>query len=347
MHYLNQFFAGMGGEDKADLPVSYRAGPLGPGRRLQALLGESAAITTTVYCGDNYFAEHTDEALASILKIAKEQDFKLAVAGPAFGAGRYGFACVEVCRSLSSSSGMPALMGMHTGNPAVELYKRLKDLRIFILPTSDSTTGMEDALSKMAAFTGKLASGARTGSASDEGYIPRGIRLEEVASKNGMERGIDMLVRRLAGEPFATEIPIQKLEEIPVTPPLTGLKEACIALISTSGVTVAGNPYKFKMARTSLWKKYPIDKLNSMKDAKWETVHGGYNTVYMNSNPNFGVPLDACRELEKEHVFGRFYPYFYGTTGNVGLAREMENIGRQIAQDMKREGVDGVLLVST
>ena len=37
MHYVNQFFAGVGGEDKADVPLDFREGSLGPGNRLQAL----------------------------------------------------------------------------------------------------------------------------------------------------------------------------------------------------------------------------------------------------------------------------------------------------------------------
>ncbi|HUX86995.1 MAG TPA: glycine/sarcosine/betaine reductase selenoprotein B family protein, partial [Chloroflexota bacterium] len=35
VHYLNQFFAGIGGEDQANLPVQIRDGAIGPGRLLQ------------------------------------------------------------------------------------------------------------------------------------------------------------------------------------------------------------------------------------------------------------------------------------------------------------------------
>ena len=53
MHYINQFFAGIGAEEKADVPVDFREGPIGPGKRLQELLGDSAEIVVTVYCGDS------------------------------------------------------------------------------------------------------------------------------------------------------------------------------------------------------------------------------------------------------------------------------------------------------
>ncbi len=153
MHYLNQFFAGMGGEEKADMPVGSREGPLGPGKRLQGLLGDSAKIVVTAYCGDNYFAEHTGKALASILQIAREQNVEMVVAGPAFGAGRYGFACVEVCHSLSTSLDSYGVIGMHIENPGVEVYRQYKDRRVFILPTAEEIRGMEDALEPLAART--------------------------------------------------------------------------------------------------------------------------------------------------------------------------------------------------
>ena len=42
VHYLNQFFAGIGAEDRADTPPGHREGPVGPGRLLQQALGDRA-----------------------------------------------------------------------------------------------------------------------------------------------------------------------------------------------------------------------------------------------------------------------------------------------------------------
>src|SRR5919198_338712 len=49
VHYLNQFFAGIGAEDKADAPPGHRGGPVGPGRVLQQLLGDRGEVVATVY----------------------------------------------------------------------------------------------------------------------------------------------------------------------------------------------------------------------------------------------------------------------------------------------------------
>ena len=39
-HYLNQFFAGIGGEDQAGHPFEVREGAVGPGRAVQMEVGE-------------------------------------------------------------------------------------------------------------------------------------------------------------------------------------------------------------------------------------------------------------------------------------------------------------------
>jgi Glycine/sarcosine/betaine reductase selenoprotein B (GRDB) len=44
VHFLNQLFGGIGGEEHANAPVEVRDGTLGPGRVLQQGLGEGVAI---------------------------------------------------------------------------------------------------------------------------------------------------------------------------------------------------------------------------------------------------------------------------------------------------------------
>ncbi len=347
MHYMNQFFAGVGGEEKADVPVSSIKAAVGPGRRLQALLGDEVEIVVTVYCGDNYFSANHDEALASILEIARYQDVEIVVAGPAFNSGRYGFACAEVCHQLSTSLGLNCVTSMYPENPGVAAYKQYKDNKVFVFPTTENVAGMEDALSKMARCVSKLAAGSAVGSPFEEGYIPRGFRVDAIAGESGGARAVSMLLDMLSGHPFTTEIPIISIEKIPVAHQVASLADARLALVTSSGVSPLGNPDGFKGYQNKKWVKYSIDRLNSMQDADWDAVHGGYNTEFMKRNPNYGVPLDALRELEKEGVIGGIYPYFYATSGCGGLVSDMSRIGKEMFLDMQAEGVDAALLVST
>lgn len=93
--YLNQFFAGVGGEDKADQEPYIMEGVVGPGMAFKAAL-KGAEITHTVVCGDNFMGSHTEEALSRIMDMLQDKPCDLFIAGPAFQAGRYGVACGNI-----------------------------------------------------------------------------------------------------------------------------------------------------------------------------------------------------------------------------------------------------------
>ena len=90
VQYINQFFAQIGGEEKADIKPELREGVVGPGSAFQAAFGDEAEIVATVICGDSYFNENTKEAQPAVIEMVKSCNPDLFIAGPAFNAGRYG-----------------------------------------------------------------------------------------------------------------------------------------------------------------------------------------------------------------------------------------------------------------
>ena len=83
VHYINQFFAQIGGEEKADYPAELRVGEIvGPGQALTQQFGEEAEIVATIVCGDSYFNENLDKAKADILEMVKSQNPDIFIAGP-------------------------------------------------------------------------------------------------------------------------------------------------------------------------------------------------------------------------------------------------------------------------
>ena len=85
VHYINQFFANIGGEEKADYPAELRVGEVvGPGLALAQKFGDEAEIVATIVCGDSYFNENLEKAKAEILEMVKGQNADLFIAGPAF-----------------------------------------------------------------------------------------------------------------------------------------------------------------------------------------------------------------------------------------------------------------------
>jgi glycine reductase len=349
VHILNQFFAGVGGEEKADIPVAVSDGAAGAARGLQAQLTDQGQVVATIYFGDNYFHEHKDDAIAALLAAVDKQQPDVVVAGPAFNAGRYGLACVEICQAVSERSGLRCVTGMEPENPGVSVYRDYHNDKVFLLPSAETASGMARALTAMAPFACRLANGDEIGPADAEGYLPRGIRRLVRVEKTGADRAIDMLLAKVGGRPFKTEVPMEVWDRVEPAAPLADVAAANLAVICTGGVVPWGNPDGFKTYRNTFWRKYNFAELKALDPGKWEAVHGGYNVAFMNQNPHFGMPLDALRQLETEGKIGRgkLYPAYYVIPGNQGSPAVMRRVGQEICADLKNDGVEGVLLVAT
>ena len=174
VHYINQFFANIGGEEMAHVPAEMRVGEVvGPGLAFAQAFGEEAEITATIICGDSFFNENLEEAKASILAMVKEHNPDVFIAGPAFNAGRYGVACGTVCEMVQDELGIKAVTGMYEENPGADMFKN----KVYTVATKNSAAGMRAAVKSMAPLALKLAKGEKIGASCEEGYMPNGIRV--------------------------------------------------------------------------------------------------------------------------------------------------------------------------
>ena len=144
----------------------------------------------------------------------KNGGLTIVVAGPAFNAGRYGLACVEICLALSERLGLRCVTGMEPENPAVSLYRDAHNEKVFLFPTAETAAGMIAALKLIAPFACRLALGEEIGPAGAEGYISRGIRRLTRVDRPAVDRAIDMLLAKVAGEPFETEVPMEVWDKV-------------------------------------------------------------------------------------------------------------------------------------
>ncbi len=346
-HVVNQFFAGIGGEEKADVAAGTLETLAGPSRGLQRLLKDEAEVAPTIYFGDNHFHEEPEEARAALLKEIEAADAEVIVLGPAFNAGRYGLACVEIGHMVATELDRVCVTAMHEDNPAVDTYRQYHDPRLFLFPTAETAGGMGKALEDLARFVLERLREEPVGAAEDEGYLSRGIRIQEESGRTGADRALDMLLDKIEGRAFATEIPMQTWDRVAPAAAVKQVGKAKIALVTTSGVVPWGNPDGFKTFRNTFWRKYPVAELKTMEPGMWEAVHGGYNVANMNANPLYGVPLDALRELQQEGKYEDLYPAYYVIPGNQGSPAAMQRVGQEIAAEIKANSVDAVLLVST
>jgi len=344
VHYLNQFFGGIGGEKEADTGLQVREGPVGPGLGLQQALGEQGQVVATLVCGDNYFNNQISTALPAILQSIQTYEADVVVAGPAFNAGRYGFACGEVSKAVAEQLRIPAVTAMYPENPAVETYRKVR--RIWIIPTRAMATDMPKVLDRLAQLALKVGSGGEVGAAKEEGYIPTGQRKLSVSSVPGVERAVNMLLAKIVGRPFETEIPTERFEQVSPAPAIKNLKTARVSVITTSGLVPKGNPDRFKMFNATEWRRYDLPDEAALHGEDWEVIHGGFNTAYAQANPNLVLPLDALRELAG-HAFGELDNNFYTITGVGTSLKTAKQAGEEIAASMRESRVDAALLVAT
>lgn len=343
VHYLNQFFAGLGGEDKAGVGVSFMEGAVGPGLALRAALGREGEVVGTVVCGDNYFQDKQDEALEEILRLVERCRPAVLVAGPAFNAGRYGLACGAVCKAVKERLGVPAVTGMFPENPAVDMYRRYT----YIVPTGASAAGMREAVPRMAGLALKLAREGKLGPAFQEGYLPTGHRYNEYVQESAAVRAVRMLHAKLKGEPFVTEIPLRGFEQVPPAPPVADVSRVTVALVTGGGLVPKGNPDRLKPAFSVTYGAYSLGDLDTMPAGRFEGIHGGYDCSWVNEDPNRVVPLDVMRDLEREGRIGGVYRRYFVTCGIGTNVVNAKKIGEGIARELKQEGVQAAIFTST
>lgn len=342
VHYINQFFANIGGEEMAHTEPELRAGFVGPGMALEQAWKGEAEIAATIVCGDSYYAEHEKQAKTQILQWVKEAKPDMFIAGPAFNAGRYGYACANIALAVQEELGIPVLTGMYEENPGADL----KD-KILITSTSNSAAGMRKAAPAMAALALKLMKGEEIGPSVVEGYMPNGIRRNFFEKERGSKRAVKMLLNKLNDKPFVTEFPMPSFDRVSPNAAVSDLSSATIALCTSGGIVPKGNPDRIESSSASRYGEYSIADVDRLSKEGYETAHGGYDPVYANEDPNRVLPVDILREFEREGKIGRLHDVFYSTVGNGTSVAASKAYAAEYAARLKDANVDAVIMTST
>ena len=341
VHYINQFFANIGGEEMAHIEPELREGIVGPGMALNNAWKGEAEIVNTIVCGDSYFAEHEAEAKEKILGWVKEIKPDFFIAGPAFNAGRYGYACANICVAVQEL-GIPVLTGMYQENPGAD-YKE----KILIVATRDSAAGMRQAAPTMAKLALKIMKGEKLGASCEDGYMNNGIRVNFFEKERGAKRAVDMLINKLNGKPFVTEYPMPSFDRVAPNHAIKDLSKATIALCTSGGIVPKGNPDHIESSSASHYGEYNIAGVDDLTSETFETAHGGYDPIYANEDPDRVLPVDVMRDLEKEGKIGKLYDLFYTTVGNGTAVASAKKFAAEYAQKLLSAGVDAVIMTST
>ena len=343
VHYLNQFFGGIGAEEQAGVGLKVHNGAVGPGKLLEQLLGPGVHIVMTLVCGDNYAVEHEEELITSVLEKVRGAGADLFVAGPCFEAGRYGMAAGALCVAVQSQLGISVITGMSEENPGVDLYRDA----LYISDSGTNAARMRDVLAKMANLGRKLVNKNAIGLPAEEGYVRRGLLRDQVVEQTAAIRLIDMLVAKVKGQPFESEMLSTAFEPVAMPSGIKDLSKAKVMLITDGGLVPKGNPDKIVGTAATRWGSYDIKGRDDLSGKDYEISHGGYDARFVQEDPDRLVPLDAIREMEQRGVIGKLHDEFISTSGRANPLSNTRRLGREMAEKAKREGVDAVILTST
>lgn len=344
--YINQFFGQIGGEEAADHEPEVRDGVAGAAQAIAPNF--DGEVVKTVICGDNYMSSNQDKAVAKILGELEDVDFDIFFAGPAFQAGRYGNACGAIGKAVKEEFAVPVVSSMNIENPGVDMFKK----HIYIFPGGHSAAKMRNDAKQMAEFGNKLLNEEGPFLAEEEGFYKRGIRHQYFLADEtpAADRAIDMLLKKINGQEFKSELPIPEQDLVEIAPAIKDLTQAKIALVTSGGIVPVDNPDKIQSASATRWGKYNIageDKLKNRKSNEYKTIHAGFDPAAADSDPNRVVPLDALRKYQEEGRIGEIHDYFYSTVGTGTTEGEAARMGREIAEELLEANVQAVILTST
>jgi len=345
LHYLNQFFAGIGGEDKAGQEFLFLPKPVGPGVLLNDLLKNRDIEYATVVCGDNYFHENEDAALTKLGEVMTRFAPNLVIAGPAFHAGRYGIACAKTASFTRERFGVPAITGLFEENPGTREIGRY----VLVIQTGASSVSMQSTLKRCADLAALILNHDHEGlEAFKEEFcvkIPRRFTVQ--ANAPDSVRALDMLLAKLRGDAFESEIPRIQAAPHPIPAAIQDLSQARLAMVTEGGLVPLGNPDRLESSRGTKYFKYSIKERDDLKSGEFEAMHTGYDTSTVNADPDRLIPVDAMRRLEREGSFRQLHDYYYVTTGTGAMPAKMQELGVGIAEEIVASGVNGVVLTAT
>lgn len=135
---------------------------------------------------------------------------------------------------------------------------------------------------------------------------------------------------------------------VPVTPPpvwtpvTKELKDMTVAIATAAGVHLKTDK-RFNLAGDFGFREIP----GTVKGEELMVSHGGYDNGDVNKDINCMFPIERLQELAAEGFIKAVAPVHFGFMGGGGdQAKFTEETGPSIAQKLKDENVDAVLLTA-
>lgn len=143
---LDQIQAGLGGKERADLPLGGKKLALGSAETLAKLLAqEDDEIIGTFYCGTQYYQEHQKLVQEKFAKMAQKMAADVVLVGPTYDYAEFTQMACELAAHIQSSVQLPVLVASALEKNQATIDRYQDELTIVKMPKKGGT-GLSDAL---------------------------------------------------------------------------------------------------------------------------------------------------------------------------------------------------------
>ena len=94
--------------------------------------------------------------------------------------------------------------------------------------------------------------------------------------------------------------PLRGFEKVPPAAPVRDLSHAVVAIVTGGGMVPKGNPDKLKQAFADAFGIYSIQGMDELPTGDFKGIHGGFDSTWVDRDPDRLVPVDVLRAFEKE-----------------------------------------------
>jgi glycine reductase len=179
------------------------------------------------------------------------------------------------------------------------------------------------------------------------GCFAHGMKRSKLREKNAASRAVDMLLCKVAGRPFKTEISVPSFDRVTPVKLAGALANSTVALVTDGGLVVKGNPDRMPAGYTDRMTSIPIAGWERLTVDRVEVYHGGFDNRFVNADPERLVPLGPMRELEREGAIGKLFDTIYATAGLSMSLTNAKRVGQEMGKRLKQGGVQAAILTST
>ena len=155
---FDQIQAGLGGKEKANLPLGGKMMPIGSASMLEPALKETdGKVVATLYCGDGYFDENKQEVTKKVIAMIQKINPDVVICGPAYNYKVYAKMCAVLTKALNRYTTIPAIASMSQEN--AETIAEYKDIINIVKMPKKGGTGLTDSLRNICQLAKKKVSG--------------------------------------------------------------------------------------------------------------------------------------------------------------------------------------------